>query len=208
MALDLIAELEAIVDAFDRSGIEYALCGGLALGLHGYPRATMDIDLLLRAERLADAIEVGRTVGFDIPSRKMVRSGTPREIQRISKLDPKTNDLMSLDLILVGTALEDVWAGRTAFDVQGRRMIVVSRDGLATMKRIAGRPQDLVDLAKLEGTTEDRVATFSRSLAGGTTYGQRASPFWRLISCASESGNASQPWVVPHTISNAGIAFA
>jgi len=34
-------------------------------------------------------------------------------------------------------------------------MIVVSRDGLATMKRIAGHPQDLVDLAKLEGTNED-----------------------------------------------------
>jgi hypothetical protein len=158
VALDLIAELEAIVDAFDRSGIEYALCGGLALGLHGYPRATMDIDLLLRGERLADAMVVAHSIGFDVPSRKMVfglGSGTPREIQRISKLDPKTNDLMSLDLILVGTALEDVWAGRTAFDVQGRRMIVVSRDGLATMKRIAGRPQDLVDLAKLEGTNED-----------------------------------------------------
>jgi hypothetical protein len=119
-----------------------------------------DIDLLIRTERLADAIEAARIVGFDVPARKMtfgIRSGTPREIQRISKLDPETNALMSLDLILVGVALEDVWAGRTAFDVRGRRMIVVSRDGLATMKRIAGRPQDLVDLAKLEGTNEDDV---------------------------------------------------
>ncbi len=158
MALDLIAELEAVVDAFDQAGLEYALCGGLALGLHGYPRATMDIDLLVRAERLVDAIAVVRTVGFDVPARKMtfgIRSGTPREIQRISKLEPETNALLSLDLILVGAALEEVWAGRSAFDVQGRRMIVVSRDGLATMKRIAGRPQDLVDLAKLEGTNED-----------------------------------------------------
>jgi hypothetical protein len=30
-----------------------------------------------------------------------------------------------------------------------------SREELATMKRIAGRPQGLVDLAKLEGTNDD-----------------------------------------------------
>ena len=64
----------------------------------------------------------------------------------MSKLDSKPNAMMSLDLILVGAALEDLWAGRTAFDVQGRR---------TTMKWLAGRPQDLVDLAKLQGTHED-----------------------------------------------------
>jgi hypothetical protein len=31
---------------------------------------------------------------------------------------------------------------------------VVSRDGLATMKKLAARPQDLADVAKLEGTDE------------------------------------------------------
>jgi len=97
VALDLIAELEAVVDAFDQGGLEYALCGRLALGLHGYPRATIDIDLLVRAERLVDAIAVVRTVGFDVPARKMtfgIQSGTPREIQRISKLEPETNALL------------------------------------------------------------------------------------------------------------------
>jgi hypothetical protein len=160
VALDLIAELEAVVDAFDTGGIEYALCGGLALGVHGYPRATMDIDVLVRNERLTDALDVVRAVGFDVPAKKMVfgaSSGAQREIQRVSKLDPKTGDLMSLDLILVGTEFEDVWAGRSAFEIHGRRLIVVSRDGLATMKRIAGRPQDLVDLANLQATNDDET---------------------------------------------------
>jgi hypothetical protein len=62
---------------------------------------------------------------------------------------------MPLDLLVVNAELEAVWRGRLAFDVGGHRMIVVSRDGLATMKRIAGRPQDLVDLAKLEGSSDD-----------------------------------------------------
>lgn len=149
VALDLIAELESLVDALDREGVEYALCGGLALGLHGHPRATMDIDLLVRPEQLGDAIRVARDNGFDVPARKMIvghRTGT------------QSNDLMPLDLLVVNTELESVWLSRMAFDVGGHRMIVVSRDGLATMKRIAGRPQDLVDLAKLEGKADDDAA--------------------------------------------------
>ncbi|MGE0403366.1 MAG: hypothetical protein AB7T06_42050 [Kofleriaceae bacterium] len=46
MALDIIAELEAIIDALDAAGIEYAVCGGLAVGILGLPRATKDMGLL------------------------------------------------------------------------------------------------------------------------------------------------------------------
>jgi hypothetical protein len=83
-----------------------------------------------------------------------IRTGTPREVQRVSKLDPRSNDSLALDLLVVNADLEAVWRDR-AFDVGGLRIFVVSRDGLATMKRIAGRPQDLVDLAKLEGRYGD-----------------------------------------------------
>lgn len=162
MPLDLIAELEAVVDALAREGIEYALCGGIALGLHGHPRATIDIDLLVRGEHLANAMRVAGGLGFDIPARKTVfglRSGQRREMHRISKLDPDSNDLISLDLLVVNQELEDVWVGRIELTVGQHQMTVVSRAGLATMKRIAGRRQDLADLAKLEGTDEDDDAT-------------------------------------------------
>jgi len=158
MALDLIAELEAVVDAFEREGLAYAICGGLALALHGHPRATMDIDLLVPPEQLVAASRVARTLGFNVPARKMtfgLRNGAPREVQRISKLDPETNDLLSLDLLIVGPSLEQVWADRTIMVVGERKMALVSRAGLATMKRLAGRPQDLADLAALEGTGDD-----------------------------------------------------
>jgi hypothetical protein len=161
MALDLIGELEALVDAFEREGVEYAVCGGLALALHGHPRATMDIDVLVTAAELARAIQVARGLGFDVPARKMafgLRTGTPREVQRVSKLEPATNQLLSLDLLVVGPVYEDVWSGRIALMIGERKMVVVSRDGLVTMKRIAGRPQDLADLAALEGGDDDEQA--------------------------------------------------
>ena len=158
MALDLIEELERIIAAFERAGIEYALCGGLALAAHGHPRATMDIDLLVRAEQLGSAIDVARNVGFDIPARKIVfglRSATPREVQRVSKLDPETGRLVSLDLLVVAFELEEVWNGRIVAPWLEREIVIVSREGLATMKRLAGRPQDLADIDALERTSDE-----------------------------------------------------
>jgi hypothetical protein len=48
--LDLAAEFEAVVGALAREGVEYAVCGGFAMAIHGYPRATVAIDLLIRPE--------------------------------------------------------------------------------------------------------------------------------------------------------------
>lgn len=48
-------ELIALVKAFDAAGIPYALCGGLAMAAHGWPRSTMDIDMLVEKDRIEDA---------------------------------------------------------------------------------------------------------------------------------------------------------
>jgi hypothetical protein len=71
MSFDLIAELEQLVDALERAHIEYALCGGLALAVHGHPRATKDIDLLVQPESVDRIRGIVRTLGFDVPARKM-----------------------------------------------------------------------------------------------------------------------------------------
>jgi hypothetical protein len=158
VALDLIAELEGLVDAFAREQIDYAVCGGIALAIHGHPRATMDIDVLVAPETVSAALAVARAQGFDIPARKItfgLRTGTPREVHRVSKIDPDSGRLMTLDLLVVGPGYEKVWTSRTVLALGARNIRVVSRDGLATMKRIAGRPQDLADLAKLEGGDDE-----------------------------------------------------
>ncbi len=160
MALDLIAELEALVDALAVASIEYALCGGLAVAVHGHPRATRDIDLLVQPHDVARISTIAKALGFDIPSRKMVfRAGKPDEhhMQRVSKLDPDTHEMLSLDLLFVGPVHQITWDERTVIPWRSRNLRIVSRDGLATMKRLAGRPQDLADIAALESTEDDEA---------------------------------------------------
>jgi hypothetical protein len=51
-------ELLKIVSCFDKAEIDYALCGGLAVAFHDYPRRIKDIDILIRIESLEDAKKV------------------------------------------------------------------------------------------------------------------------------------------------------
>ena len=44
--------LENLKDRLTRAGIDYAVIGGMALTIHGYVRATQDVDLLMTAEGL------------------------------------------------------------------------------------------------------------------------------------------------------------
>src|SRR5688572_22090053 len=96
---DLIPELNNLISSLDEHQVEYALCGGLSMAIHGFPRATMDIDLLIRPESLDKAYEVGRKLGFDIRGMDMSFKERAVEIRRVSKIIGE--DVLSLDLLLV-----------------------------------------------------------------------------------------------------------
>ena len=59
--LDLYDELTNIVDALETASIEYAICGGIAVAIWAFPRATVDIDLLVQESSL-DAIFAQRSM--------------------------------------------------------------------------------------------------------------------------------------------------
>jgi hypothetical protein len=73
---------------------------------------------------------------------------TAREARRISKIEGE--DVMTLDLLIASGVLQEVWEDREEFLWQGRSVKAVSAQGLARMKRIAGRDQDLLDAKRLE----------------------------------------------------------
>jgi hypothetical protein len=145
--VDLFQELKNVTAALEADGIDYALCGGVALAIHGVPRATQDIDLLLRPEDLARLRNAIRPCGFTLESLPMdFASGIT--IQRFTKL--VDSQPLMLDVLLVGGALENVWASRQSTEYEGGPVRVVSREGLITLKLAAARPQDLVDVKRLQ----------------------------------------------------------
>ena len=146
--LDLLAELDFITSAFTDAGIEYAVCGGLALGIHGFPRATFDIDLLIREDSLEEAFEIAKELGYDIHGLDISFKEKAVEIRRVSKIDDE-GDVISLDLLLVTPYVEDVWDDRMEQDFRGRVIFIVSKKGLIKMKELAGRHKDLIDIDRI-----------------------------------------------------------
>lgn len=145
----LLDELSGLISALDENDIEYAVCGGLAMAVHGMARATLDIDLLIKADSLENAYRVGAENGYDIRGLDISFKERAVEIRRVSKIDDN-GEVLSLDLLLVTPEVEDVWQTKETIDFLGRKLCVVSREGLIKMKRLAGRPQDLADIARLE----------------------------------------------------------
>ncbi len=154
--MNIDEELFRILDALESAAVPYALCGGLAVVLHGYPRLTKDIDLLIEECALQRAREALDPTGYVIEGGRLKFDiGTPQEheIYRLSRA--VGSELMSLDLLLAGSFFADAWASREVWDVQGREMTVVSRGALIRMKRASGRTQDLLDVEQLEAGVED-----------------------------------------------------
>ncbi len=143
----LLEEFKLITSALNDAGIGYAVCRGWAMAIHGLPWATMDIDLLILPTDLEQVLDVARKNHFDI-------EGLPlhfeMEVRRISKMDKATKQLITLDLLLVPDDKLDIWTDRELIDWKEGQTSVVSRDSLIKMKKIAGRPQDLVDIEKLK----------------------------------------------------------
>lgn len=149
--MNIYTDFKAICGELEARSIDYALCGGLALAVHGYPRYTKDIDLLIREEDLPAILKVAAHYGYEFPAFPMTfQTGTPEEmlVQRVSKVDGDSHCV--LDLIVVRPFLESVWTSRMYYESEGWRIQVVSRDGLIAMKRLANRPQDQVDITTLE----------------------------------------------------------
>jgi hypothetical protein len=145
----LLDELSQLISVLNDNAIEYAVCGGLSMAIHGFVRATVDIDILIREGSLERALKVAAKRGFDIRGLDLSFKEQAIEIRRVSKID-EDGEVLSLYLLLVTPGIEDVWSTREQIDFMGEKLSVVSRDGLIKMKRLAGRPQDLAHIERLE----------------------------------------------------------
>ena len=148
--------IHRIVDALEAAGVRFALAGGHAVALHGAVRGTIDVDLVLACtrENFAAAEKALKSLGLvsRIPvTAEDVFSFRKEYIERRNLIawgfvHPKDPSQV-VDLVLTWELkpgdIKRVRAG-------AREVPVLSKAALITMKKAAGRPQDLADVAALE----------------------------------------------------------
>ena len=154
--MNLTDEFTTLIASLQTAKIDFAVCGGWAMALHGFPRLTKDIDFLVQPNDLPQILDIAKKCGYDEEVETLSlgpRDKPTCEIRRINKFQGE--DHVMVDFVLMLLVLEDVWAGRISYSWQGLTVPVVSAAGLAKMKRLAGRPQDLVDIETLGFKPDD-----------------------------------------------------
>jgi len=149
--MDIADELRRLVSELNDRGVDYALCGGMALVVHGITRTTIDIDLLIPAEALSTVFNIAASINYNVRGKDMSFADGAVEIRRVSKIDPVDGELLSLDLLLVTPQVLGSWQTRIAVDWEGLKLWVVSRQGLVDLKELRRSDMDLIDIKALKG---------------------------------------------------------
>lgn len=141
-------ELQALTIRLHAEEIPYALCGALALAVHGYPRATLDIDLLALTGSGERILQCGRNLGFTLEAAPMQFAGGTVHIRRLSKAMAGYEDVLMLDVLSVSPEIEKKIATET-LDWDGVVLRTVDRESLIRLKMLRGSAQDVADVEKL-----------------------------------------------------------
>ncbi|MDU9050247.1 MAG: hypothetical protein Q3M30_15490 [Candidatus Electrothrix sp. Rat3] len=142
--MELFAEFSQLVKELNKEQVDYALCGGLAMAVYAFPRATLDIDILIEPESLEQTKRVAKRLGFDFDAGLMRLSGDAVQIYRLTKILQDEGDTLMLDMLLVTPEMETIWKSRQRVAWEGGELPVVSPQGLIELKskRLSGQDQD------------------------------------------------------------------
>ncbi|MBA3353435.1 MAG: hypothetical protein H0U23_13635 [Blastocatellia bacterium] len=154
----LLSEFKSITEALNDAGLDYAVCGGWAMAIHGIPRSTLNIDLLALTDDLDRVWEITKDRGYDDDGMPLHFADGAIEIRRISKVDSESKRLFTLDLLLVTPKLEEVWRSRGQVEWEEGQTWVVGKAGLIDLTQISRREQDLLDIEVMVDMSPRAVA--------------------------------------------------
>jgi len=155
-----------LLSALGVSGVHYAIAGGLAVVLHGVPRMTFDLDLVvaLSDENMLRLVSVLKAQGYlprlpvaieSLADAKLRNEWiSERNLIAFSLFHPQ-RAMEEVDILVVSTpAWSEISPSISRRSIDGVSVAVVGRQALKRMKLAAGRDKDLADAALL-GDADD-----------------------------------------------------
>lgn len=138
------------VEVFERLKIPYALIGGLAVGVHGIPRPTHDLDFTIAVDRsrLPEFFQAVIDLGYDVPQE--FTSGWVDQVAGMPLVKTRLwveGKTIDVDVFLAESRFQkSLIQRRIQTDVEGIVAYIASPEDLILLKVLAGRPRDLGDI--------------------------------------------------------------
>jgi hypothetical protein len=136
-----------LLACFNASGVRALIVGAYALGFHGAPRMTGDLDVLVQpsAENAARVMTALASFGFGEVGLSAADFERPDVVVQLG-VPPVRVDLLTG---LSGVTWDEAWAGRVAGELGDVPVVFIGLADLRRNKRAAGRHKDLADLEAL-----------------------------------------------------------
>ncbi len=163
------SDYRELLSVLNARGVRYLIVGAYAVAIHAQPRATKDLDILVKADPENAKAIFAALADFGAPLRGLTPTDfeTPGPFFRIGR-GPVGVDILT---DIPGVDFDAAWLRRVevVFDREtGLRANFISREDLLAAKRAAGRRQDLADVAAIEKASQSQQPKASRKKAGKT----------------------------------------
>jgi hypothetical protein len=155
--MSLSKDLCEFLGCLNDNQVEYLIVGAHAVGWHGFPRYTGDLDVLVRpnvdnAQRLIHALT---QFGFRSLGLRAEDFVAPDQVLQLGRPPARIDVATSI----TGISFDEAWASRVPGELAGVPVAFVGLDVLIRNKEATGRDKDLLDAAELKRC---------RDLSGGT----------------------------------------
>ncbi len=143
----MLNRLKDVFASLQKHKVKYVTIGGIAAVLHGVPRATFDLDILIEASpenarRLLDALLEANLDTASLTTAEDLLANEITVFKDRIRIDVQTST--------PGLLFDQAWSNRRTMGYQGQEFFVASRSDIIASKRAAGRDIDLEDVKLLE----------------------------------------------------------
>jgi predicted nucleotidyltransferase len=140
-------DFREFIELLIKNKAEYLIVGGYAVGIHGHPRYTGDLDIWLNptpqnAELILKSVNEFGFSSFNLSQSDFTKAGNviqlgypPLRIDLLTEID--------------GVAFEECFKNRKEVLIEDLKVNFISHDDLLKNKKATGRPRDIDDIENL-----------------------------------------------------------
>ena len=145
--IQLPPDFKEFLQLLNAHRVEYLLIGGYAVGYHGYPRATADMDIWIASQppNATKVVAVLKEFGFDVPELRVDLFLQEDQIIRMG-VPPVQIEIATT---ISGVEFDECYQERIIDELDGVQVNLISLKHLKINKKASGRHRDLDDLEHL-----------------------------------------------------------
>ena len=142
------SDFKELLNLFEKHEIRYLIVGGYAVMKYTEPRFTKDLDILIATDTANAEAVYTALKEFGAPLANLtVKDFTDQDCFYQMGRSPLRVDIM---MSIPGVEFEEVWKSREMVELDGYTIPFISRSDLIRAKKTSGRPQDKIDVNRLE----------------------------------------------------------